>query len=214
MRDSTPLLLLAYRDPRLLPAISPGRSREASAGLDLGSGDDDQDDGHPGPVASSISNTTSGTRSMPAFRSVVSVLVRFVGRSFSTNSRPALRAAASGGRPRPAGASTARATEVASPGDAPEVQEVVLDRRRSIRRCRDQIGEVYKRPAVSVVDLRGSSAHEVEAGVAVSGRNRDSTHSLPSEPSDGVSGYGTLPMTKEPSRAHHSPTRSLVLLHP
>jgi len=36
-----------------------------------------------------------------AFRSVVSVLVRFVVRSFSTNSRPALRAAASGGRPRP-----------------------------------------------------------------------------------------------------------------
>jgi hypothetical protein len=37
---------------------------------------------------------------MPAFRSLVSVLVRFVGRSFSTNSRPALRAAACGGRPR------------------------------------------------------------------------------------------------------------------
>jgi hypothetical protein len=34
---------------------------------------------------------------MLAFRSVVSVLVRFVGRSFSTNSRPALRAAS--GRP-------------------------------------------------------------------------------------------------------------------
>jgi hypothetical protein len=35
--------------------------------------------------------------SMPAFRTVVSVLVRFVVRSFSTNSRPALRAAS--GRP-------------------------------------------------------------------------------------------------------------------
>jgi hypothetical protein len=34
---------------------------------------------------------------MLAFRSVVSVLVSFVGRSFSTNSRPALRAAS--GRP-------------------------------------------------------------------------------------------------------------------
>jgi hypothetical protein len=34
---------------------------------------------------------------MPAFRSVVSVLVSFVGRSFSTPSRPALRAAS--GRP-------------------------------------------------------------------------------------------------------------------
>jgi hypothetical protein len=31
---------------------------------------------------------------MPAFRSVVSALVSLVGRSFSTNSRPALRAAA------------------------------------------------------------------------------------------------------------------------
>jgi hypothetical protein len=38
-------------------------------------------------------------RSMLAFRSVVSVLVSFV-RSFSTNSGPALRAAAYGGRPR------------------------------------------------------------------------------------------------------------------
>jgi hypothetical protein len=37
---------------------------------------------------------------MPAFRSVVSVLVSFDVRSFSTNSRPALRAAACGGRPR------------------------------------------------------------------------------------------------------------------
>jgi single-strand DNA-binding protein len=35
-------------------------------------------------------------------RSVVSVLVRFIVRRFSTNSRPALRAAACGGRPRPA----------------------------------------------------------------------------------------------------------------
>jgi hypothetical protein len=34
---------------------------------------------------------------MPASRSIVSVLVRFVVRSFSTNSRPALRAAS--GRP-------------------------------------------------------------------------------------------------------------------
>src|SRR5512132_3302535 len=33
MRESTPLLRLAYRDPRLLPAISPGRSREASPDL-------------------------------------------------------------------------------------------------------------------------------------------------------------------------------------
>ena len=39
---------------------------------------------------------------MLAFRSVMSTLSSFVVRSFSTNSRPALRAAASGGRPRPA----------------------------------------------------------------------------------------------------------------
>jgi hypothetical protein len=37
-----------------------------------------------------------------AFRTVVSVLVRFAVRSFSTNSRPTLRAAACGGRPRSA----------------------------------------------------------------------------------------------------------------
>jgi hypothetical protein len=67
----------------------------------VGDGNDDQDDEEPEPVASSASDTTSGTRSMPAFRSVVAVLMSFV-RSFSTNSRPALRAAASGGRPRPA----------------------------------------------------------------------------------------------------------------
>ena len=36
---------------------------------------------------------------MLAFRAVVSVLVSFVVRSFFTNSRPALRAAAAGGRP-------------------------------------------------------------------------------------------------------------------
>jgi hypothetical protein len=35
-------------------------------------------------VGSPTSDTTSGTRSMPAFRSLVSVLVSFVGRSFST----------------------------------------------------------------------------------------------------------------------------------
>jgi hypothetical protein len=54
---------------------------------------------------------------MPALRSVVSVLVRFVVRSFSTNSRPALRAAASGGRPR-AGTDTTVAQRPASPNAA------------------------------------------------------------------------------------------------
>jgi single-strand DNA-binding protein len=66
----------------------------------LGNGDDDQGDAEPGAVARLISDATSGTRSMPAFHSVVSALVSFVGRGFSTNSRPALRAAACGGRPR------------------------------------------------------------------------------------------------------------------
>ena len=65
-------------------------------------GDDDQDDEEPEPVARSTNDATSGTRSMPAFCFVVSVLVKFVVRSFSTNSRPALRAAACGGRPQPA----------------------------------------------------------------------------------------------------------------
>jgi hypothetical protein len=41
-------------------------------------------------------------RRMLAFRSAVSELLSVVVRSFSTNSRPALRAAACGGRPRPA----------------------------------------------------------------------------------------------------------------
>jgi hypothetical protein len=54
---------------------------------------------------------------MLAFRSVVSVLVRFAGRSFSTNSRPALRAAACGGRPRPA--ATGRLGQVISTATAP-----------------------------------------------------------------------------------------------
>jgi hypothetical protein len=51
---------------------------------------------------------------MPTFRSVVSVLVSFVGRSFSTTSRPALRAAACGGRPR-AGSTTTGTEAPASP---------------------------------------------------------------------------------------------------
>jgi hypothetical protein len=59
-------------------------------------------------------DVASETLSMPAFCSVVSVLVRFVVRSFSTNSRPALRAAACGGRPR-AGGDTAVTGKRASP---------------------------------------------------------------------------------------------------
>jgi hypothetical protein len=40
----------------------------------LGDGDDDQGDAQHKPVASLTSDATSGTRSMPAFRSIVSVL--------------------------------------------------------------------------------------------------------------------------------------------
>jgi hypothetical protein len=58
-------------------------------------GDGDHDQGDEKPVASSTSEGDGAGRgwgsSMPAFRSVVSVLVSFVGRTFSTNSRPALR---------------------------------------------------------------------------------------------------------------------------
>ena len=54
--------------------------RELGPSLPGGDGDDDQDDEEPGPVASSTSDATGrdARRSMPAFRSVVSVLVRFV----------------------------------------------------------------------------------------------------------------------------------------
>jgi hypothetical protein len=51
---------------------------------------------------------------MPRVPLLVSVLVRFVVRNFSTNSRPALRAAACGGRPR-AGNDTTGTEEPASP---------------------------------------------------------------------------------------------------
>jgi hypothetical protein len=62
-------------------AVSGRKEQEASfftvivrdqAEPSLGNGDDDQGDPEPGSVASSISDATSGTRSMPAFRSVVS----------------------------------------------------------------------------------------------------------------------------------------------
>jgi hypothetical protein len=45
----------------------------------LGDGDHDQGDEEPGPLASSISDAMSGTRSsMPRVPLLVSVLVRFV----------------------------------------------------------------------------------------------------------------------------------------
>ena len=64
----------------------------------------DQDHAQLPAVASSTSYTTvrGVRRSLLAFRSVMSTISSFVVRGFSTNSRPALRAAACGGRPRPA----------------------------------------------------------------------------------------------------------------
>jgi hypothetical protein len=65
----------------------------------LGDGDDDQNHEESGPLASSTSDATvrdvgeACWRSAPSSRATI-VLVR----SFSTPSRPALRAAASGGR--------------------------------------------------------------------------------------------------------------------
>ena len=64
-------------------------------------GDGEQDRAQHEPVANSTSDATSGTRNMPASRSVASMLLRSW-ETFSTPSRTALRAAASGGRPRPA----------------------------------------------------------------------------------------------------------------
>jgi hypothetical protein len=64
----------------------------------VGDGDDDQDDQEPGALVSSTSDATvrDATRSMPAFRSAVSVLVSFVVRSFSTNSARCGRGARAG----------------------------------------------------------------------------------------------------------------------
>jgi hypothetical protein len=83
---------------------------EASAAL--GNGDHDQD--YAQRTGSQLDQRCDGRdgRSMPAFRSVVSVLVSFVGRSFSTSSRPALRAAACGGRPRAGSETTGTGTDL------------------------------------------------------------------------------------------------------
>jgi hypothetical protein len=85
---------------RRRPVGGGGHGRGAGAEPALGDGDDDQDDEKPGAVASSTSAAGSGTRvkeqhaSVPLRRSrSFECLVR----SFSTNSRPALRAAS--GRP-------------------------------------------------------------------------------------------------------------------
>jgi len=81
LRESTPLLLLAYRDPRLRPAISPGRSREASPGLTRQRRRRPGRRAHPGPVANSTSDATvrDAGEACPVFRSVVSVLLRSLG---------------------------------------------------------------------------------------------------------------------------------------
>ena len=81
---------------------------------------------------------SSALPGLPAFRSVVSVLVSFVlvsfaGRSFSTNSRPAMRAAACGGRPRPAGQSAHISTRL--PAVAPSPVADVSPPVESARSC-------------------------------------------------------------------------------
>ena len=87
---------------------------------------------------------------MPAFRSVVSALVSLVGRSFSTNSRPALRAAACGGRPRPAAPLTT--------GRRPGLADYHADMRRLDRRMAT-IAEAHPlRYAVAVGLVAGALA--------------------------------------------------------
>ena len=101
---------------------------------------------------------SSALPGLPAFRSIVSVLVSragelygelcagevceplsfvepvsFVGRSFSTNTRPALRAAACGGRPRPAGQSAHISTRL--PAVAPSPVADVSPPVESARSC-------------------------------------------------------------------------------
>jgi hypothetical protein len=68
----------------------------------MGDGDHDQDHAQPGPVANSTYAMVRDAGeacscSAPSSRATIALVM-----SFSTNSRPALRAAASGGRPRPA----------------------------------------------------------------------------------------------------------------
>ena len=88
---------------------STGRSRDRRAGGEpaVGDGGGDQGDAEHEPVATSTTMTGRGVRrSMLAFRPVMSAPSSFVVRSFSTNSRPALRAATTrrepGNRPHPA----------------------------------------------------------------------------------------------------------------
>ena len=113
-RKSTPLVLLAHREPRPGPATSPGEAEELRPARPC-NGDGDQDDAEPEPLANSTSDATSGTRGRqharvplrPAEQPLRSV------RSFSTNSRPTLRAAS--GRPRAGSPMPAASGEPAPP---------------------------------------------------------------------------------------------------
>jgi hypothetical protein len=76
----------------------------------MGDGDHDQDHAQPGPVANSTHAMVRDAGeacscSAPSSRATVALV-----RTFSTNSRPALRAAACGGRPRAGSDAAARAT--------------------------------------------------------------------------------------------------------
>jgi hypothetical protein len=89
------------------PVRGRGHGRRAGPESALGNGDHDQDDKEPGPVATLTSDAVgrdAGGRAgacrrlAPSFRAVEEL-----GDFSLLSSRPALRAAATGGRPRPAG---------------------------------------------------------------------------------------------------------------
>jgi single-stranded DNA-binding protein len=88
-----------------------------------------------------------GTRSRPAFRTVVSVLVSFVGRTFSTMSRPALRAAC--GRPpaRQRHHGTRGATSPSATGDAQSNRQLPTQSTRRPQQARARPHAAEPRPA-------------------------------------------------------------------
>ena len=90
-------MLVVYLDPRLSTSFASNDGKPPAQRLwrqskqtvealidhlGPGCGDGDQDDEEPEPVASSTSNLTSETPSMLVFRSIMSVLVRFVDASY------------------------------------------------------------------------------------------------------------------------------------
>jgi hypothetical protein len=114
MRESTPLLLLGYRDPRLLPAINPGRSREASLVLTSAAATTTRTT-RSQPVASSTRRYDGAGHGKACWRFARRVrAVEGAGRLFSTPSRPACGRASSLG-PSSAGNATTGTGVPASP---------------------------------------------------------------------------------------------------